>query len=118
MGLPKITHLQVVILSTLSSGSLPGKEVRAALTKAGRAMSLPAFYQATARMEDEGLIVGEYRQTPVEAKTLRERVYKLSPRGAAALRQAFTFYDQLRPKGATVQAGLQSKSWEGTARLN
>ena len=118
MGLPTITHLQVVILSTLASGDRPGKDVRNALAKSGLTISLPSFYQLTARMEKDKLIVGSYQMVPGSVKTLRERLYGLAPEGSKALQQTYRFYDAIRTVEATAKTRPRFSTAEGSARLN
>ena len=91
--LPALTHLQFVILGALLAGERPGKELRRDLARYGVRRTAAAFYQMMARLEDAGLVSGEYDQKIVGGQIIKERRYTLTPRGDAAWTTTRAFYD-------------------------
>lgn len=91
--IPDITHLQFLVLAVLKAGSRTGHAVRKALARHGVKRSGPAFYQMMARLEDAGLVDGEYDQKIVEGQIIKERRYTLTSRGDAAWASTRAFYD-------------------------
>lgn len=92
--IPDITHLQFLVLAVLRGGSRTGHAVRKALSRHGVRRSGPAFYQMMARLEDAGLVDGEYDQRVVEGQIIKERRYTLTARGDAAWSATRAFYDE------------------------
>src|ERR1700733_6982416 len=90
--IPEITHLQFLVLGMLRAGERPGRLVRRALARHGVARTGPAFYQLMARLEDAGLVAGEYDQKIVAGQIIKERRYALTPRGDAAWLSTREFY--------------------------
>ena len=90
--IPDITHLQFLVLGMLRRGERPGRLVRRALAKHGVERTGPAFYQMMARLEDAGLVAGEYEQKVVDGQIIKERRYALTPRGDAAWTSTRAFY--------------------------
>jgi DNA-binding PadR family transcriptional regulator len=90
--IPDITHLQFLVLGMLRAGERPGRLVRRALARHGIARTGPAFYQMMARLEDAGLVRGEYDQKIVAGQIIKERRYMLTPRGDAAWTSTRAFY--------------------------
>jgi DNA-binding PadR family transcriptional regulator len=90
--IPEITHLQFLVLGMLRAGDRSGRQVRRALARHGVARSGPAFYQMMARLEDAGLVAGEYDQKIVSGQIIKERRYALTPRGDAAWAATRAFY--------------------------
>ena len=91
--IPDITHLQFLVLGVLRGGSRTGHGVRKALARHNVRRSGPAFYQMMARLEDAGLVGGEYDQKIVDGQIIKERRYSLTPRGEAAWTSTRAFYD-------------------------
>jgi DNA-binding PadR family transcriptional regulator len=90
--IPEITHLQFLVLGMLRGGERPGRLVRRTLARHGIRRSGPAFYQLMARLEDAGLVAGEYDQKIVGGQIIKERRYTLTPRGEAAWSATRAFY--------------------------
>ena len=92
--LPAVTHLQFLVLGVLRSSVRPGRTVRKALARHGIRRSGPAFYQMMSRLEDAGLVAGEYDQKVVDGQIIKERRYALTPAGAASWASTRAFYDE------------------------
>jgi DNA-binding PadR family transcriptional regulator len=90
--IPEITHLQFLVLGLLRAGERRGRHVRRSLAARGIERSGPAFYQMMARLEDAGLLTGEYDQKVVAGQIIKERRYALTPRGDAAWTATRAFY--------------------------
>ena len=90
--IPDITHLQFLVLGLLRRGDRPGRLLRRALARHGVERTGPAFYQMMARLEDAGLVAGEYEQKVVDGQIIKERRYALTPRGDAAWISTRAFY--------------------------
>ena len=54
MSVPKLTHLQFLVIGVLLRGDCSGRVVRSELEAFGIRKSGPAFYQLMARLEDAG----------------------------------------------------------------
>jgi DNA-binding PadR family transcriptional regulator len=99
--IPEITHLQFLVLGMLRGGERLGRVVRRTLKRHGIDRSGPAFYQMMARLEDAGLVAGEYDQKIVDGQIIKERRYTLTPRGEAAWTATRAFYsDAIEAYGA------------------
>lgn len=90
--LPAITHLQFLVLGMLRPEPRRGRDVRRELARHGVTRSGPAFYQMMARLEDAGLVSGEYDQKIVAGQIIKERRYELTAAGAAAWNATRDFY--------------------------
>src|SRR5688572_12950294 len=90
--IPDITHLQFLVLGMIRGESRLGRDVRRELSRHGVSRSGPAFYQMMARLEDAGLVTGEYDQKVVAGQIIKERRYALTPDGASAWRSTRDFY--------------------------
>ena len=90
--LPPITHLQFLVLEALTESERAGRELRALLVAHAVKSSAPAFYQMMARLEDAGLVAGEYDQKIVGGQIIKERRYALTQRGDAAWLSTREFY--------------------------
>ena len=106
MPLPKITHLQFLVLASLFGGEQSGRFLRQKLKEYGEGKSGPAFYQMMARLEDAGLVRGHYAQKIVEGQIIKERRYLITGTGNTALRRAYEFYHQ--GGGAFLEGGFAS----------
>ena len=92
MALPRLTHLQYLVVSELARQSAPGRAVRERLRQAGVRQSGPAFYQLMAGLEDGGFVSGWYEQQIVDGQIIRERHYKVLAAGLRALDDSRRFY--------------------------
>jgi len=106
MRVPKLSHIQFMILTLLQVKDASGKEIRDALRRSGVRRSGPGFYQIMARMEDAGFVKGEYRQEIVASQIIRERRYEITTIGRRASRDSRDFYLELigRLDSASVPA--------------
>jgi len=107
--LPEVTHLQFLVLGLLRGGPRRGLALRRALARHGARRSGPAFYQMMARLEDGGLVAGEYDQRVVGGQIIKERRYTIAPPGERAWSATRAFYDEAigayggaRPRAADV----------------
>jgi DNA-binding PadR family transcriptional regulator len=89
MPIPRVTHLQFLILDSLTPASRSGRELRATLAEHGARSSLPAFYQLMARLEEDGLVTGWYESRPDGWK---ERHYELTDAGRREREAVRDFY--------------------------
>ena len=104
-GVPRLSHLQFLVIGVLGRGTVPGRRVREELAGFDVRKSGPAFYQLMARLEDSGLVDGTYHQDIVDGQIIRERHYTLTAEGAGAWRASRDFYvDAIR--GFDGQQGL------------
>lgn len=94
MKMPAITHLQFLLLAALSQRPKTGRELREDLMKASIRKSGPAFYQMMARMEAGDLVNGWYSQTIVDGQIIKERNYKIMPKGRIRLVEYRVFYEE------------------------
>jgi DNA-binding PadR family transcriptional regulator len=93
--IPKITHLQFVVLGLLRGREQPGRVLRDALAAHGVRRSAPAFYQLMARLERDRLVDGWYEQVTAGDQAVTERRYRLRPPGAKLWAEARDFYSTL-----------------------
>lgn len=104
--IPKLSHLQFLVIGIVRGGKLPGRVVRARLRDFGVRKSGPGFYQLMARLEDSGLVEGDYHQEIVEGQIIRERHYELTASGSTAWQGSRDFYvDAIR--GFDGAGGIQ-----------
>jgi DNA-binding PadR family transcriptional regulator len=92
--IPDITHLQFLVLGMLRGGDRPGRLLRRALARHGVERTGPAFYQMMARLEDAGLVAGEYEQKVVDGQIIKERCYAITRRGDTAWSSTRAFYHE------------------------
>jgi DNA-binding PadR family transcriptional regulator len=92
--IPEITHLQFLVLGMLRDGERAGRHIRRALERHGVSRTGPAFYQMMARLEDAGLVAGEYGQKVVDGQIIKERRYTLTASGDAAWTATRAFYSE------------------------
>ena len=102
--IPEITHLQFLVLGVLRHGERSGRVVRRTLKRHGIDRSGPAFYQMMARLEDAGLVNGEYAQKIIAGQIIKERRYALTQRGDAAWTATRTFYSDAIEQYGSVKA--------------
>ncbi|HEV8410473.1 MAG TPA: hypothetical protein VGQ30_08185 [Gemmatimonadaceae bacterium] len=92
MPLPRLTHLQFLVVTELARNSAPGRVLRETLKGGGVRQSGPAFYQLMAALEDAGYVSGWYEQQIVDAQIIRERHYKVLAAGMRAIDESLRFY--------------------------
>jgi DNA-binding PadR family transcriptional regulator len=97
MPLPRLTHLQFLVLTELSDATGRGRDLRERLHAAGVRQSGPAFYQMMSLLEDAGFVRGWYEQQVVAGQIIRERHYKVEAGGKKALQDSRKFY--MQPSG-------------------
>jgi len=90
--LPKLSHLQFLVVGLLTGGPLSGRDLRVRLRDFGVRRSGPGFYQLMARLEDAGLVEGAYRQDVIEGQIIRERHYAITSQGSQAWEASRRFY--------------------------
>jgi|SRR6185436_1850096 DNA-binding PadR family transcriptional regulator len=90
--LPRITHMQFLVLGLLRAHEQPGRVLREALAAHGVKRSAPAFYQLMARLERDRLVDGWYEQVVAGDQSVTERRYRLRPAGAKLWAEARDFY--------------------------
>ena len=105
MPVPKLSHLQFLVLECLLLKAAPGRGVREYLAKYGERKSLPGFYQLMARLEDAGLVKGRYDTIVVDGQTLRRRWYEINPDGRRAHREVAEFYQPRAPRRRRASYG-------------
>src|SRR5262249_23678294 len=93
--IPRLTHLQFLVLGLLRDGGQPGRVIREAIAAHGVKRSAPAFYQLMARLERDQLVDGWYEQVTVGDQAVTERRYRLSAAGARLWAEARDFYTAL-----------------------
>jgi DNA-binding PadR family transcriptional regulator len=103
MPIPKLQHLQFLVLCALLDGELVGRALREALSAEGSPKSGPAFYQLMARLEDAKFVTGRYEQKIVEGQAIKERTYSLTGAGEAAVEECLEFY---RRRDVALNLGL------------
>ena len=98
--IPKITHLQFLVLGLLRDAEQPGRVIREALAAHSVRRSAPAFYQLMARLERDRLVDGWYEQISTGDQAVTERRYRLRPAGAKLWTEARDFYSTLIAQAA------------------
>ena len=93
--LPRLTHLQFLVLGLLRGGERPGRDLRAGIAAHGVRRSAPAFYQLMARLERDRLVDGWYQQVSAGDQVVTERRYRIRPAGAKSWSEARDFYTAL-----------------------
>src|SRR3954469_7032564 len=90
--IPRITHMQFLVLGLLRAHEQPGRVLREALAAHGAKRSAPAFYQLMARLERDRLVDGWYEQVTAGDQSVTERRYRLRPAGARVWAATRGFY--------------------------
>src|SRR3954466_2796993 len=98
--IPRLTHLQFVVLGLLREAEQPGRAIRAAIAAHGVKRSAPAFYQLMARLERDRLVDGWYEQVTAGDQAVTERRYRLRAAGAKVWSEARDFYTSLIAQAA------------------
>jgi DNA-binding PadR family transcriptional regulator len=97
MPIPKTTHTQFAVLSILQDEELWGRDVRTALKADGYSSTNASFYEMMDRMETSGFVEGRYEERDVLGQKFKERRYKITGEGIAAMNEVAAFYSsQLR----------------------
>ena len=91
-GIPRLSHLQFLVVGILRAQKVPGRDVRERLKTFDVRKSGPAFYQLMSRLEDAGLVDGTYHQEIVDGQIIRERHYALTADGVGAWEGSRSFY--------------------------
>ena len=91
-GVPRLSHLQFLVVGILRGGGQAGRDIRGALKDFGVRKTGPAFYQLMSRLEDSGYVQGSYHQDIVESQIIRERHYSLTGEGARSWEATRDFY--------------------------
>jgi|SRR5215471_6248218 len=92
MSLPRLTHLQFLVVSEVARQPASGRVIREHLRAAGVRQSGPAFYQLMAGLEDAGFVSGWYEQQIVDGQIIRERCYRALAAGTRAAAESLAFY--------------------------
>src|SRR5262245_52409122 len=93
--IPRLTHLQVLVLGLRRDGERPGRVIREAIAAHGVKRTGPAFYQLMARLERDRLVDGWYEQVSAGDQAVTERRYRIRPAGARLWGEARDFYSAL-----------------------
>jgi DNA-binding PadR family transcriptional regulator len=93
--IPRLTHLQFLVLGLLKEREQPGRVLRQAIAAHGVKRSAPAFYQLMARLERDRLVDGWYEQITTGDQAVTERRYRIRPPGAKLWAEARDFYTTL-----------------------
>src|SRR3982751_6090804 len=93
--IPRLTHLQFLVLGLLRGGERPGRAIREAIAAHGVKRSAPAFYQLMARLERDRLVDGWHEQVTARDPAGTERRSRLRPAGARRWAEARDFYTTL-----------------------
>jgi DNA-binding PadR family transcriptional regulator len=101
--LPRLTHLQFLVLGVLHAGEQPGRAIRVTLAAHGVKRTAPAFYQLMARLERDGLVEGWYEQITVKDQAVTERRYRMRPQGERLWADARDFYAAIGARGAQAR---------------
>ena len=104
MALPRLTHLQFLVITALLREAAPGRALRTHLKGAGVRQSGPAFYQMMAVLEDGELVSGWYEQEVVDGQIIRQRHYKVLAGGRKAWEHSRDFYLAALGRPRTVAA--------------
>jgi DNA-binding PadR family transcriptional regulator len=92
MPIPKTTHQQFAVLSILRDEEMWGRDVRVALKADGYTSTNPSFYEMMDRMESGGLVEGRYEERDVLGQKFKERKYRITGEGIAAMEEVALFY--------------------------
>ena len=95
--LPKITHLQFLVLGSLAShdGKIDGCDLREKIADHGVNCNGPGFYQLMSRLERRKFVHGRYKDQVIDGQRMRQRVYRLMASGVRAVHETTKFYEQI-----------------------
>ena len=71
--MPKVSHLQAVVLECLGTQQRSGRDLRRTLAQHSIRKSGPAFYQLMARLEEAGFVEGAYSLKATHGEVIKER---------------------------------------------
>ena len=93
MSLPEISPLQAMVVNILFGGEKGTRQLQEELSFRGVQMPMHLLSRVLGRAQLAGYICGKYRQwkTP-DGRTIREKHYRVSPRGLDAWKKAVAFY--------------------------
>jgi DNA-binding PadR family transcriptional regulator len=103
--MPKLTHLQFLVVVEILGGATRGRLLRDRLKEAGVRQSGPAFYQMMAVLEDAGFISGWYEQQVIDSQIIRERHYRVLASGKKAAEESRDFYRVVGRRGLGLASG-------------
>ena len=86
-----------------------GGTLRRGLARHGVRRSAPAFYQMMARLEDAGLVDGDYDQKVIDSQIIKERRYSLTRAGEMSWKSTRDFYVESIPDLTHVIARQRRK---------
>src|SRR5438045_3742867 len=93
MPIPDLSTLQIAVLVVIGGTARPGGHLRERIEEEGLPKKTwAAFYQLMSRMEDAGLVEGEYRDAKVDGHTVKERWYRLTKAGIEAYNNSRRFF--------------------------
>lgn len=92
MALPDITHLQFLIVDLLRFDEHSGRYIRERLAEEGEERSGPSFYQLMSRLEESGYVTGWYESHSIDGQTIKERKYRITPKGHRIHKTVHEFY--------------------------
>lgn len=96
--LPKITHLQFLVLNIVRShrlhadGLISGRELRKAMKDQGVVKRGPSFYQLMRRLESGGLVRGQNKDHVIDDHKITVRKYRITSFGRQAIDDTWKFY--------------------------
>ena len=94
MDLPRLTHLQFIVLGMLFNEERSGDSIRTSLKGNAVRQTGPAFYQMMARLEDAGWVQGWYAKNEVDGYIFKERRYRITEPGRDAWQATRDFYQE------------------------
>ncbi len=116
--LPEVTHLQFLVLDAVDRGQAFSRQIRDVLKAYGQGEKHPAFYMLLRRMEEAGLLEGSRHSQVVELtgrmQHLREKVYRLTEKGAQQHRSCLAFYQHRLNSADSDSTRLEPTQLEST----
>lgn len=92
--IPKISHLQFMILQSLHTEEKTGKQLRNELRLEGVKRTKAAFYQLMNRMEWSGLIKSNYKGETPEYQQLKDKYFNITKKGIIFYTKTIEFYSR------------------------
>lgn len=100
-AIPELTLVHATVIAIISGGDVPGKLIREELIQRGWSEIKPAFYNLMKRMEQKKLVIGEYAVIEHSTYAVRERRYRVAPKGALAYEEFLAFVKDISSKRLT-----------------
>ena len=94
MSIPKISHLEYLVINIIGLDERSGTYVREALIKENWSKTPASFYQLMKRMEVSKLIEGRYESKIIKKQTITIRKYKITQLGQDEWINTLGFYRQ------------------------